>query len=137
VREFEERLAAEVGEEPEEQREAEAEDEARGDGEVKRGGFAAMDDVAGETAEAEREFSAEIEKSADKCQERGNDEECAAEFTQRIHQPKSMRGMRAKSKSDAQNRWLIKGRMVSFGSRLEAGATQWAGARELGLLNMY
>lgn len=57
---FGKRSAAEVGEEPEEKRKAEAQDEARDEGEVKGGVFAAMDDVAGEATEAEREFSAEI-----------------------------------------------------------------------------
>jgi len=86
--------AAEVGDEPEEEREAEAQHEAGDDWEVERGVFAAMDDVAGEAAEAQREFSTEIQKSADEGQERANDEERAAEFAERIHQAKSMRGMR-------------------------------------------
>jgi hypothetical protein len=46
--------AAEVGEEPEEEREGDAEDEAGDDGEVKRSMLAAMDDVAGKFAEPER-----------------------------------------------------------------------------------
>jgi hypothetical protein len=57
-------LAAEVGKEPEEQRKAEAEDEAGDDGEVKRSMLAAMDDVSGEFAEVEWQFRVEIENGA-------------------------------------------------------------------------
>ena len=79
------RLAAEVGEEPEEKRECCAENEAGDDGEVESCVFAAMDDVAGEFAEAEREFAAEIEKSADEDEEAAEDQEGAAEFAIRVH----------------------------------------------------
>ena len=58
-------LAAEVREEPEEQGKCCAEDEAGDDREIEGGVFAAMDDVAGELSEAEREFATEIEESAD------------------------------------------------------------------------
>ena len=63
--------AAEVGEEPEEEREGGAEKEAGDDREVESGVIAAMDDVAGEAAEADGEFAAEIKKSTD------GGEECA------------------------------------------------------------
>jgi len=43
-----------VGEEPEEEREGKAEDEAGDDGEVKRSMLAAMDDVSGKFAETKR-----------------------------------------------------------------------------------
>ena len=59
-----ERLAAEVGEEPKEQRKAEAEDEAGDDGEIEGGVFTAVDDVAGEFTETEGEFGAEVQESA-------------------------------------------------------------------------
>ena len=52
-------------EEPEEEREADAEEQAGDDREVESGVFAAMDDVAGEAAEAEGEFTAEVKKRAD------------------------------------------------------------------------
>jgi hypothetical protein len=54
-----------VREEPEEQGKCSAEDEARDDREIEGGVFAAMDYVAGELSEAEREFATEIEESAD------------------------------------------------------------------------
>jgi hypothetical protein len=48
--------------------------------------FAAMDDVAGEFAEAEGEFGAEIEKSADDYEDGAQKEKSAAEVTERIHE---------------------------------------------------
>jgi hypothetical protein len=74
-----------VGEKPEQERQGAAEEEAGDDGEVKSGVFAAMNDIAGEAAEAEREFSAEIEKSANEDEKAAEEEECAAEFAKRIH----------------------------------------------------
>jgi hypothetical protein len=58
-------LTAEVSEEPEEERKDDAENEAGNDREIESGVFAAMDDISGKFAEAERDLSAEIEKSAD------------------------------------------------------------------------
>jgi hypothetical protein len=58
-------LAAEMGEEPEENGKCCAEDEAGDDREIEGGVFAAMDDVAREFSEAKRELPTEIEKSAD------------------------------------------------------------------------
>jgi len=54
-----------MGEEPEEKGKCCAEDEAGDDREIEGGVFAAMDDVSGKFAEAKRELSTEIEKSAD------------------------------------------------------------------------
>jgi hypothetical protein len=71
---------------PEEERKTEAEEEAGDDGEVEGGVFAAVDDVAGEAAEAQREFSAEVKQSADKNQEGAENEEGAAEFAEGIHE---------------------------------------------------
>lgn len=67
-------LAAEVGEEPEEKREGEAEDEAGDDGEVKRSMLAAMDDVSGKFAESKRQFRVEIEDGADNHQQAPEEE---------------------------------------------------------------
>ncbi len=78
-------LAAEVGEEPEEEREGGAEEETRDDGEVEGGVFAAMDDVAGETAEAEGKFSAEVEESAGENEETAENKKRAAELAEGIH----------------------------------------------------
>jgi hypothetical protein len=72
-------------EEPEEQRETGAEQEAGNDREIKRGVFAAMDDVAGEAAEAEREFSAEIKKSTQNDEKSTENENSAAEFANGVH----------------------------------------------------
>jgi len=47
--------------------------------------FAAMDDVARETAEAERKFSAQIEKNANEHEKAAEEEKCAAEFAKRVH----------------------------------------------------
>jgi hypothetical protein len=44
-----------------------------------------MDDVARETAKAQREFSAEIQKSADDDEECAKNKEGAAQFAERIH----------------------------------------------------
>jgi hypothetical protein len=80
------RSATIVGDEPEEEREAEAQNETSNDGKIKRGVFATMDDVAGKTAEAEREFSTEVEKSAKENEETSEEEERAAEFAERVHE---------------------------------------------------
>jgi hypothetical protein len=80
-----ESLAAEVGEEPEEEGKSGAEDEACDDREVESRVFTAVDDVAWEFAEAKREFAAEIEESADEDEEAAEDQESAAEFAERIH----------------------------------------------------
>ena len=70
---------------PEEEREAEAEEEAGDDGKVEGGVFAAMDDVAGEATEAERELCAEIEESANEGEKTAEEEEHAAEIAEGIH----------------------------------------------------
>lgn len=70
-----------MGEEPEEERKYHAEYEARDDGKVESGMFTAMDDVAGEFAEAEWEFGAEVEKSADDYEDDAEQEKSAAEVT--------------------------------------------------------
>jgi len=83
-------LATEVGEEPEDQREAYAEDKASDDGKIKGGVFAAVDDVAGKAAESERQAPAKIEQDTDGNEEGAQDEHGAAEFPQRIHGRKFM-----------------------------------------------
>ncbi len=72
---------------PEEEREGGAEEETRDDGEVEGGVFAAMDDVAGEAAEAEGEFAfaSDVKKGADRDEESAENEEGAAEFAKRVH----------------------------------------------------
>jgi hypothetical protein len=82
---FFQRLAAEKGKEPEEEGERGTENEASDDGEIESGVFAAVDDVAGKFAEAERKFSAEEKKSTDDDEETSEEEEGAAEFTKGKH----------------------------------------------------
>jgi hypothetical protein len=53
-----------------------------------------MDDIAGETAEAQGEFPAEIQKGTNNGQECAKDEKSAAEFAERIHATKFMSGTR-------------------------------------------
>src|ERR1700674_128821 len=77
--------ATEVGDEPEEERESDANEEASDDGKVKGGVFAAVDDVPRKSSEAEGEFASEIEKSADKNQEAAEEEKRTAEFAERVH----------------------------------------------------
>jgi len=74
-----------MGEEPEEEGKCRAEYDARHDGKVESGMFTAMDDVAGEFAEAEGEFGAEVEKSAGNYKDAAEKEKSAAEVTERIH----------------------------------------------------
>ena len=83
---FAQKSATEVGEEPEEEREAEAQYEAGDDGEVESGVFAAMDDIAGEISETRREFSAEIEEGAEQHKKTTEKKDDAAEFAEGIHQ---------------------------------------------------
>jgi hypothetical protein len=80
-----------MSEEPEEERKTEAEEETGDDREVEGGVFAAMDDVAGEAAEAQWEFSAEVQQSAEKDQESAENEEGAAEFAEGIHEKECRR----------------------------------------------
>ena len=70
--------ATEVGDEPEDESQANAEEDGSGDWEVEGGVFAAMDDVAGEAAEAEGEFAREIEEGAGGDEDGAEDEESAA-----------------------------------------------------------
>jgi hypothetical protein len=79
------RLLAEMSYEPEEDGEGSAEEQAGDDREIERGAFAAMDDVSREAAEAQRKFSAQVEKSADEDEEGSENEESAAEFAERVH----------------------------------------------------
>jgi len=53
-----------MGEEPEEEGKDDADEEAGDDGKVEGGVFAAMNDVAGEAAQAEGETGAEVKESA-------------------------------------------------------------------------
>ena len=50
--------------------------------------FAAVDDVAGEFSETEREFVPKVEKRAEKNEESAEEEKRAAEFSERVHNVK-------------------------------------------------
>ncbi len=80
-----EQSAAEVREEPEDERKGETENDTGDDREIKRGVFAAVDDVAGEFTEAEGKLAAEIKQRADDSEERSEDEKGAAKFAEGIH----------------------------------------------------
>ena len=79
------RLAAEVGDEPEEKRERGAEEKTGDDGKVEGGVFAAVDDVAGQFPEAEGQLVSEIEKEADQNQQCSEENKRAAELAERVH----------------------------------------------------
>jgi hypothetical protein len=106
-----------VGEEPEKEREAEAKNETGDDGKIKRGVFVTMDDVAGKTAKAQREFSAEVEKNAKENEETAEEEERAAEFAQRAHGKDSRRSEAKKERS--QRRAVALARLNKFQARKE------------------
>ena len=74
-----------MSEQPEEERKTEAEEEAGDDRKVEGGAFAAVDDVAGEAAEAQREFSAEVKQSTHNDEESTENEKGATEFAEGIH----------------------------------------------------
>jgi hypothetical protein len=97
--------------EPEEQRERGAEQETGDDWEIERGVFAAMDDVAGKSAEAQRESSAEVKKGTDDSEEDAENKEGVAKFAERIHQRDSRRNevIRRIGKSGVTNTDLHKG----------------------------
>jgi hypothetical protein len=88
-----------VGDEPEEERNTEAEDETSDNRKVKRGVCAAVDDVAGKFSQAEREFSAEIQKGADEDEETSEEKKDAAEFAERAHGKDSRRNEVKKERS--------------------------------------
>jgi hypothetical protein len=74
-----------VGEEPEEQAQTDTEEQAGDDREIEGGVLAAVDDVAGETAETKGKFTAEVEKPTDEDKKATEEKENAAEFAKRIH----------------------------------------------------
>ena len=78
-------LAAKVADEPEEEGEAEAQQEAGDDGEIERGVLAAIDNVARKTAEAEGEFAAEIEERPNGDENDAGEKEEFTEVAERVH----------------------------------------------------
>jgi len=80
-----------VGEEPEEQAQADAKEQAGNDWKIECGVFAVVNDVAGKFSQAKREFCTEIKKCAQEDEEAAEEEKCAAEFAERIHEKHSRR----------------------------------------------
>ena len=74
-----------MGDEPEENREHDADDKAGHDRKVEGAVFAAVHDVAGESSQPKGEFAPEVEKSADHNEDRAKEKKRAAEFAERIH----------------------------------------------------
>ena len=84
-------LTVEMGEEPEQQAQSEAEENAGDDGKVERSVFAAIDDVAGQAADAEGQAAAEVQEGADDGEQAAEKEQGAAEFAERLHKNHSSR----------------------------------------------
>ncbi len=74
-----------MGEQPKEEREGGAEEEASDDGEVESGVFTTMDDVARKAAKAEGQFATKVEKNTDEDEEAAEEQESAAEFAKGVH----------------------------------------------------
>jgi hypothetical protein len=77
--------AAEVGNDPERERETDAEEDGGCEWEVEGGVLAAMQDVAGETTEAEGEADVEIEEGAGGGEDETENQEETAEVAERVH----------------------------------------------------
>ena len=85
-----------MGDEPEEQREDDAEKKAGDDRKIKSRVLAAMDDVAGKSSQAEGEFPAEVEKGPEEDEDAAEKEEGAADFAEGIHE-KILEEMKSRS----------------------------------------
>jgi hypothetical protein len=78
-------LAAEVGKEPEEKRESEAEDQASDDRKVEGCVFAAVNNVAREAAQAKRQTAIEVKQSTNENGDGAENEQYTTEFTEGVH----------------------------------------------------
>jgi len=74
-----------VREQPEEERERDAEYETGDDWKIKSGVFAAMHDVARKAAKAEGQFATKVEKNAGDDKKASKQEESASEFAKGVH----------------------------------------------------
>jgi hypothetical protein len=74
-----------VREQPEKEREHNADKEARNNRKVERGVLAAVNNVAGKLSQSEREPGAEVEQGAQKNEGGAEDQKDAAKFTKGIH----------------------------------------------------
>jgi hypothetical protein len=76
-----------VGKKPEEKREAKAEDQASHDRKVEGRVFAAVNDIARETAEAKRQASAKVQHRPSGQKQGSENQEGPSELAQGIHFP--------------------------------------------------
>jgi len=77
--------AAELVDDPENQTDEHADDQARDEREIESAVLAAMDDVARQATEAEGKFAAEVEKHTDDDKNGAQNEQRAAELLERFH----------------------------------------------------
>lgn len=78
-------LAAKVIDEPENQADGQADEQAGGDREIKRAVFAAVNDISWQTAETEGQFTAEIEQGANGDQGSAERQKNTAELSRGFH----------------------------------------------------
>jgi hypothetical protein len=74
-----------VRQKPEQERKNGTKEEESNDRKIDSHVLAAVDDVSGESSEAEREFAAEIEEGTDEEEEAAEEQQGAAEFAERLH----------------------------------------------------
>lgn len=74
-----------MGEKPKDEGEKDAEQKTSDDRKIKGGVATAMDDVARKASEAKREFTCEIEQTAEKNEKTAEEKKSAAEIAKRIH----------------------------------------------------
>lgn len=72
-------------EQPEKEREHNADEQARDDRKVERGVLAVVNDVAGKLSQTQGKLGAKVKYRAQEDEKRPEDEEHAAKFTKRIH----------------------------------------------------
>jgi hypothetical protein len=77
--------AAQVREEPEQEGQDDADDQARHDWKVERRVLAAMNDIAGQAAKAKRQARSEIKRGSDGNANRPKNQEGPSEFAERVH----------------------------------------------------
>jgi hypothetical protein len=83
-------LPTNPGEEPKEQAESDAEQDAGRQRKVKCGVLAFVDNVAWQSAQPKRELSAKIKKGANQCEQRRHNKQRPAEFAKWFHETKNV-----------------------------------------------
>jgi len=74
-----------VRNEPEEQGKGDAQEQARDDRKVKRGVFAAVHEVAGQSSQAEGQLVPKIKKNTNQDEEPSHEDKRPAKFAERVH----------------------------------------------------